>query len=508
MKKLYIIALLTMVVLVTSCFKDTNNYNYSPMEKITVTGLATGYDRIAMVDSINLTPTATSTDPNAKLTYFWGIYEPAVTGIIPKMDTLSKTADLHFFVNRSAKTWGLVFGVKNTNTGYQTLTTVNLNIITQFTRGWYVLKDDGTQTDMDLFLTPATFVPSTSMQNVFSFVNGKKINGKAKMMNFDINYYTMVTGINAKSRVFYVNTDKDASIINPNTMLEVHDFNSCFFSPPAVKAPNFFILGTAAQYFANDGHVHSISTGVQNYGLFNNYQMRDAVNTPYRISDYYLSYYNMAPIFFDETSSSFVSAGATTTVLTACVDATGTAMKANNNNKTLLYMGLKTVTAPVTGIAIMKDKTNPNLKILSTITPTVTAFKMVNDTLLATSKCYNGTLFTVNFTDENMLYFVVGGNQVWSRNLTNKAEQLQYTAPAGETITYIRHRKYSNEVPYTFNFIMIGTKNGSNYTVRMFNKTAGNLATTPSVTLTGTGSVADVFYLAPLVTYYTFNNSY
>jgi len=508
MKKLHILTLSVLIVLVTSCFKDQNNYFYNPMEKITVTGLTTSYDRIAMVDSLVLNPTVTSTDPAAKLTYFWGIYEPNVTGVIPHMDTLSKTTSLRMFVTRASKTWGLVFGVKNTNTGYQTLTTINLNIITQFTRGWYVLKDDGAQTDLDLFLTPATFAPTTKMENVFALVNGKKLNGTAKMMNFDANYYTTVTGTNVKSRVFYVTSTNDASIINPNTMLEIHDFNGSFFTPPANKAPNFFMLGTAAEYFVNDGHIHSISTGVQNYGLFNNYQMRDANNSPYRISDYYLGYYNMAPIFFDETSSSFVSAGATTTVLTACVDATGTAMKANNNNKTLLYMGLKTTTAPVTGIAVLKDKTNPAIRILSTITPTVTAFKMVNDTLLATSKCYNGTLFTVNYTDENMIYFVVGGNQVWSRNLTNKVEQLQYTVPAGETITYLRHRKYSNEVPYTFNFIMVGSKIGSTYNVRMFNKTAGNLAATPSVTLTGTGSVADVFYLAPLVTYYTFNNSY
>jgi len=509
MKKLHIIiSLLAMIVLVTSCFKDKSNYDYLSSEKITVTGVNASYDRISMVDSIVITPTIVSTDATAQFSYFWGIYETNVQGTAPKVDTICKTKDLHYFVKQPAKTWVLVYGAKNKNTGYMQITTSTMNVITQFTRGWYVLKDDGSKTDMDLFLTPTTITPTTVMTNVFSLLNGHKLDGKAKVMNFESGYKSYVTGALGNTRAMFIATDKDASIINTNTMLEIKNFNGCFYVPPTVKAPGTICTGSSADYFVNDGQVYSIYSMSSNTGVFGNRQMKDAINTPYHVSDFYYTYLAYDPIFFDETSSSFVSAGGAGTVLNTVTDAAGTAMKANNNNKTLLFMGMKTTSSAV---AVFQDKTIPTQKILSQITTTVSAFKMVNDTLLSNSKLYTATKYTCNYVDEGMIYFVVGGNQVWSRNLVNKAEQLQYTAPAGETINFIRHKKYTvgtTELPFNFNYIMVGTTIGTNYNVRMFTKTAGNLSTTPAFTLTGTGTAGDVFYLTPSVSYGTYQNSY
>jgi len=499
---------MVMIVLVTSCFKDKSNYDYLSSEKIYVTGVNTSYDRVSQVDSIVITPTVKSTDATAQFSYWWGIYETSVQGSAPTVDTICRTKDLHYFVTKPAKTWVLVYGAKNKNTGYMSITTTTLNVITQFTRGWYVLKDDGSKTDMDLFLTPTTIVPTTMMANVFSLSNGRKLDGKAKSLNFESTYKSMVTGALGNTRAMFIATDKDASIINTNTMLEIKNFNGSFYAPPTVKAPNSIFVGSSADYFINDGQLYGIYTMSSNTGVFGNRQMKDAVNTPYHLSDYYWTYFVSDPILFDETSSSFISAGGAGTVLNTITDATGTAMKAINNNKTLLYMGMKSTSAAV---AIFQDKTNSALKILSQITPTVSAFKMVNDTLLSSSKLYSATKYTCNYVDEGMIYFVVGGNQVWSRNLVNKAEQLQYTAPAGETINFIRHKKYTvgtTELPFNYNYIMVGSTIGTTYNVRMFTKTAGNLATTPAFTLTGTGSVGDVFYLTPSVSYTTYPNSY
>ena len=140
--------------------------------------------------------------------------------------------------------------------------------------------------------------------------------------------------------------------------------------------------------------------------------------------------------------------------------------------------------------------------------PTTTSLKMANDTLLATSKLYNATRYTCNLIDENLLYFVVNDNEVWSRNLSNKFEQLQYTAPVGETITFISHRTYTSETAYAYNYIIIGTRSGTNYTVRMFTKTAGNLAATPAFALTGKGSASDVLYMSPSVIHNTYLSTF
>ena len=88
MKKLFIAALSAMVILLVSCFKDKSNYDYAPNEKITVTGINSSYDRISLVDSINIKPTVVSSDPAAKFQYVWGIYETNVQGTVPKIDTI------------------------------------------------------------------------------------------------------------------------------------------------------------------------------------------------------------------------------------------------------------------------------------------------------------------------------------------------------------------------------------------------------------------------------------
>jgi hypothetical protein len=171
-------------------------------------------------------------------------------------------------------------------------------------------------------------------------------------------------------------------------------------------------------------------------------------------------------------------------------------------------MGAKTFN-PMTGYAVFQDKTNPGIKFISALSGSASSFLIKNDTIKATDKMFNATRYTLNFADESMIYFVVG-NEVWSRNLANKFEQLQFTAPAGETITFIRHSKYTTttEVPYAFNYIIIATKNGANYTVRMFTKTSGNLAATPAITMTGTGSVGNVIYIAPNIGGTTHQNTF
>jgi hypothetical protein len=247
-----------------------------------------------------------------------------------------------------------------------------------------------------------------------------------------------------------------------------------------------------------------------NMGLFGGKQLRDDNNTPYRLSRYFLTYTYGNPFFFDELSASFVSATGTGTVLSPVTDADGTEMPANGNNKELLFMGVRS-TNPYVGVAMLRDKTDPSLKILSAITPSGYALKIENDTLAATDKLYAAERFALIIADENILYFSKG-SEVWSRNLSNGAEQLQFTAPAGETITFIRHRKYTGstteELPYYYNYMLIGTTSGGGYKVRAFSKTSGNLAASPDFTMEGQGSVGDVIYIAPRTSNSTYPNTY
>ncbi|RPE09720.1 hypothetical protein EGT74_22370 [Chitinophaga lutea] len=498
------------ILLISSCYKDHGNYTYDLPEEITVSGIAGTYDKISLVDRLSIDPVVKSSDPKAEFTYWWGIYETNVQGYAPKVDTIARTKTLDYLVTQPAKGWVLVFGAKNTHTGLTKIVTAGVNVVTQFTRGWYVVKDDGSKTDVDLFLTPSGIAPASKMINVFSLVNNRKLEGEASLFGFYTNYKSNVTGTMANTRALFILSGKDASVVNINTFKEIHGLSGLFYEAPAVKRPGSISEASQANYFVNDGQLHSIYSMSANIGLFGGRQLRDDHNSPYSLSKYFLTHSFWNPFFFDERSSSFVSATGTGSVLSSVTDGAGTEMPANRNNKELLFMGIKS-SNPYTGVALFRDKTDPSLKILSAITPTSFALKMVNDTLESTEKLAMAERFGLIVADENILYFSIG-NSVWSRNLSNGAEQLQVTVPAGERITFIRHRKYTGtttaEQPFYYNYMLIGTTVNGNYKVRAFKKTSGNLAASPDFTMEGQGSAGDAIYIAPPIGNTTYPNSY
>lgn len=500
------------VIMLQACFKDNGNYNYDSPEVISISGISDSYVKISMIDSLNIYPEVSSTDPEADMDYFWGIYETNVQGSIPKLDTIARSKNLNYLIHQTAKTWVLVFSAKNKNTGFSQHVSSKINVGTEFTRGWYVLKDENEKSDLDFYRTPHSIVPEPSepYADVFFKANGKKLNGKALGINFDTQYKSTVTGINSNTRAFFTFTEKDASVIYSNSMYEIKNFDSLFLEVPSVKAPQAMFLGSSAEYIINDGGIHDIYTMATNYGVFGARQMRDAYNTSYRLSKYYLTQYGTTPILFDEESTSFVAVSPGAATLTNIKDAKTTTMPSKNTNKNLLYMGISNASSKsLQGIAILQDKTDGNLKILSVITPNIQSFKLINDTLQTSSMLYSATAYGPNIEDESMLYFATE-KQIWSYNLVNKYEQLQYTLPADETLTFIKHRKYimASDVDFNFNFVMIGSTDGTNYTIRMFTKTAGNLSSAPTITMKGRGITRDVIYLAPSIGNYTFPNSY
>jgi len=504
MKNKYLYIILIAGIL-SSCFKDKGNYVYTEHEEITVTGIAASYDKISLVDRITIDPVVSSNKPGAEFKYWWGIYETSVQGAVPKVDTLLRTKAIDYLVVQPAKGWVLVFGAKNIKTGYTKIVTSNINVITQFTRGWYVAKTEAGKTDLDLYLTPTSAVPAGKMENIFSMVNGKKLNGKAHTLRFYQDYKALTGTSFLNTRSLFVVTDQDASVVNIGTIKEIRDFNALFYNAPAVKKPDIVTNGAQAFYFINNGKLHSIYNMSANSGQFGVQQMINEYNGDYRLSKFFYSAGFYDPYFFDELSSSFYSAGGASLQLTSVNSGATSKMPAKNNNKTLLYMGYKTTSQT---FAVFQDKTNQNLKILSTITPSVSAMVIINDTLAASEKLYSATMHTLFNGDENMMYFVVG-NQVWSRNLSNRFEQLQYTLPSDETISFIRHLKYtiSGDLAFNYNYVAIASKKGDSYNIRMFTKTSGNLNPIPAFTITGKGEAGDVMYISPSVSGSTYPNT-
>lgn len=519
MRNLYKIVAIGFFFLMASCAKDKGNYEFIPKEEITVSGIEASYNVTAFSDPLVLKPEITSTDPNAKFEYMWGIYETAVQGYAPVLDTIAWTKDLDYEIVQSAKAWVLVYRVTNTNTGYSTYINSTLNVGTLYTRGWYVAKDDGSQSDLDLFLTPESIIPNgDKMENIYSQRNGKKLDGKAKFLNLFSSYKSMVTGTLANTRVLALVSEKDISVMNVNTLMNIRDFNTLFYGTPSVKAPDNAFVGSSANYILNNGQLYSIYAMGANTGQFGDRKVINDINSPYHLSKYFMSTGGSGdPIFYDEISSSFCSMSmGSGTSLTALSDGEGTELPTNNNNKTLLFMGFKSavyVPAPIynystDGYAIVQDKDQPALKsLLNVFRPAKSNNLEITSQIIEPSeKLYNAKLYTLLREDESLLYFTVG-NELWSRNLSSGSEKLEYTVPGGEELTYIRHKAFS-ATGYSFNYVIVGSSVGGKYKIRMFNKASGSISGEPQFILEGDGNMADVMYMAPTLYESTYGQSY
>ncbi|TCC99650.1 PKD-like family lipoprotein [Pedobacter hiemivivus] len=516
MKIINTLLLTGFVLFAASCKKDKSNYDYKSAEVFSISNFKSAYTVISEKDHIVADPIITSTDPEADFEYRWWIYGGDIVGV----DTLSKTKQLDYLVKKSTAQYGLVFKVTNRHTKYTQYYTANVNVGTAFTTGWYVAKDDGNAADLDLFLTPSSIVPEGKFENIYSTVNGSKLEGKAMMMNY---FGQLQTTISRRTSTLFLTTDKTIAGVYISTLKAIRNFNTSFIEPPAISQPDFVFFSSGAYYLGNAGQCYAINLSSSNSGQFGARKLKDADNTPYHLSKYFLASGQGDPLFFDETSSSFLTSPIGSGLTLARVNddvklppLPPTGMPAINNQMQPLYIGYKSRNYnsvdsryEITGYGVFQDKRDATKKVIAKLAPnsaTTTKLYITNEVIKPADKIYNATLFTLLVEDENIMYFVLG-NEVWSRNLSNGFEQLQFTAPAGELITYIRHKALTVG-SYPFNYFMIGTKVGENYKVRMFTKSSGNLSASPHFTLEGKGIVRDVMYVSPNVSDGTYSNTY
>lgn len=501
------------VLFMVACLKDNNNYDYSIPEKIIIDGVQSEYTLTSGLDTLQIHAQASSNVSQAEFNYTWGIYETNVQGYAPQLDTIAKGPILNYPIQLNAKTWKLVLLVSNKKTGFTTIKESTLNIITPYTRGWYIAKSIGDSTDIDQFITPSSLQDVIPNTDIYSRVNGQKIEGKAKQITFFTSYKTdvLIPNTYANTRTLFLQSDKEIACIEVNNFKKYRDQTTLFYGTPAIGKVGSTFMGTAAYYIIKGGKLFSIYNMMANLGFFSAPKMINLYNDDYQLSDYFLVANTTNPLLFDEISSSFISMSmGYGTTMSAIKDQLYTQLPANQNNKIVVYMGYRYhLGTTVNGIAILADKTNPQNKILALLNQSGFNLLTTITPIVTTTKLYQANIYASNKGDENLLYFSTA-NTVYSYNLDNTTERIQFQPPNGEKVTFIKHHKFSIASDYMsiHNYIIIGTVKDGTYKIRFFNKVAGNLNSSPDFTIEGHGEPYDIIYLSPAVTENTYPCSY
>ena len=138
MKKIYGVLTLIFTLILVSCFEDEGSYSYHPIDEIAIEGLGDIHQHYAYInDTLKITPTIPTNYKDLK--YVWLLWN-AEGG--SDMDTIGENKNLTYEVNLKPGRYTVMLKVTSGTNGYSMAQTTQLEVITQFGRGFYILKEN------------------------------------------------------------------------------------------------------------------------------------------------------------------------------------------------------------------------------------------------------------------------------------------------------------------------------------------------------------------------------
>lgn len=249
MKKL-ILGVLSMVLF--SCAKDKGNYDYTEVNKVTVT-LKDSTFVMQQLQELVITPTLTESIPNSAdtYTYEWSVYptvsDPGMSGIKveePKPIILSEEKDLKSVITLSPNDYFLQYTITNKKTALKTIKRYLLSVKGAFYEGWIVMSNFADKGQLSFIRKD-----NQSFLNPISQINGFELEGKGlKAYSGVIDYMSAV----------YVFTDKksyrfDADDFNLKANESDMFINKLNFTDPYYSINSI----NTDQYIINEGNVYA-----------------------------------------------------------------------------------------------------------------------------------------------------------------------------------------------------------------------------------------------------------
>lgn len=261
MKKFAIIALALLAA--AGCNKYEGS-EFAPLAEITITGVDDATWQV--LKPVRVEPTITGLDPADDYRYTWTAFNVANGA---GRDTLSREHTLAFtptFI--PGQKMRLVFEVTNTRTGVSHYAASVVQTSTAIARGWFVLKDEGGKTDLDIVLPDGSL-----MENMVLTATGRQLEGKAVEIIFQPEYmYKNDAGLfRDDKKAWHLLSDRDMLTLDYTNLGVLKTFDQQFFLPVEGCAPQDIALGGSsrgwyvAAYLMNNNRIHCF-TGMNMHG--------------------------------------------------------------------------------------------------------------------------------------------------------------------------------------------------------------------------------------------------
>lgn len=507
MKKITIFSILALSLLFIGCYDDKGNYDYTDLSTIDLSGIDKEYSRVSFKDTLFITPIVTSSDPDDAFEYLWTMnpaYKTSSSSVKIKKDTIGHERTLSYPVKLPKGMYDVVLKLTNSHTGYSTFHSTSLEVKTEFSLGFYVLKDINGNTDMDLHLPDGAVT-----ENLIEQAEGQPLPEAPRSMGiiFQYSFIDPATDEYAAPTALSVCAGKDARVYNLQDMSIMFKYETLFFGTvptdetPYYIYPNCYGIG----YLSDKGSYFNYqfaSSGMNSAGKFGYPTPIDNGCKPNPICIYCgLGEGEWAGgcfYFFDELNRRFLECN-----FNGDLNAYEDGDTPVPENYDLIFFGRNAIGEDYRGYALFKDREAAGKLYLYLLKLDYSGYtnpvQKVGQ-IPAASMLNHANLFAINEKDVRVLYFVTD-NKLYMYDIEQQTEKqiLPEGLVGDEEVTYISNRywKGENDLPNNFNYLTIATHKDGKYKVYMYNMTGGQPVGKPQRILQGEGKAVKIQFSSP-----------
>lgn len=269
---LTVLLLGTTIGLLTSCYDDKGNYNYTTLDEVAIdtTGCnmpaalsVLRYDRIALEPTIYYNGERANENEGIPLDYLWTLYSYGTSGDYIT-DTLSTSPRLDTEITALAGGYILQLTVTQRETGVETYFNMQCQVEESITAGWMLLYERADQpgtSDAGLVVNPLVKKNITTAQerefwDLYSASNQEPLQGTP------IRIMRPIISLTSGTDPVTCLTSKELVNVNNATFQKTADFEDFFYTAPSTQAAIW--IGTASrmmnrQVLINDNKVHTVN---------------------------------------------------------------------------------------------------------------------------------------------------------------------------------------------------------------------------------------------------------
>lgn len=480
-------------LLFTACFSDDSEEG-TMMPDITIADLEEQYTATSFVEEfLDIQPVITTSIPEQNLEYRWVVMQnnDESGAKTPKEELIGSEKNLHYEVALSPKTYTLKLEVVDKETGFMRSKTTSLVVVTEFSKGFYILKEtsDG-NTDIDLFNLETGSLGS----DLISSIHGAPLNGSPLNMSISyLNYYIDESDQQVKyaNQLFVGTKTGDFRMFNSNDLSVTFDRENICYSDLGEDEIIYAVQHSMwnNNMLTNKGAYNNYSGAMADYGM--TCSGRYGVPALDSGGSIYFFYYYMNMYYWDEANGRIYLVDYNGSAR-PCTDSEGLPMDLS------AYRCVGGGPNALDGMSyfVLEDKTTKERQLASIFgfSDMIMMMPITPGTHMAQSD-----FVAFNANQGSYIYNIDGGKLYAYDTMMADERQISLQGISGD-VCYVSNLYTNAMFSDGFDYLLVGQQNGDEYVLHFYNMVGGIPDGTPFATVKGTGKLKNCRYMNPQLT--------